>query len=329
MRIPFAKCHSARAKLVLAAALLASFGGIVFGQYVGPAVGLAGNSYSAPQLDEAVAVRDAKILPGDAIGIAILGSPELTIPSLRVTPTGDVALPYLGSVHVADQTSSSISVALATKLKEAGLLVDPQITVAILESPSRVITVVGEVKQPQMVPAFSNFRLLDVIAACGGFTPSASHTLTVQKRGSNEAVTVRLSVDPRMSDETNISLAPGDAVIVPKVGRIFIVGQVKAEQAIALEGNDPITVMRAIALAGGLKYGAALSGARIVRNADPKARTEVALDLKKIMNGQRPDPLLLANDILYIPTNAVKAGLANGGAAVAATSIYGLGSLVK
>jgi polysaccharide export outer membrane protein len=318
--------HSIRIRLGLF--LLASSSPL-WSQYAGPSVGRAAASFSAPGPSAADFARDTPIVPGDIVRLTTVGASELSIDHLRVGAAGEIGLPYVGSVKIAGQTGAAASQGLAEKFKSAGLLTEPQVTVELLESPSRVITVLGEVKQPKPIAALSSSHLLDAISNCGGFTASASHTITIQRRSTSETLTVRLSVDPRMSDETNLLLMPGDTVIVPKVGSIFIVGQVKTEQAIALEGNEPITVMRAVALAGGLNYGAALGRARIVRGTDPASRQELPLDLKKIMDGKQSDPVLLANDVLYIPTSLIKAGLANGGAAVAATSIYGLGSLAK
>jgi polysaccharide biosynthesis/export protein len=303
--------------------------GILWGQYAGPAVSRSATSFSAPASRGTEFARDTPILAGDTIRLVTVGAPELTIDHLQVSSAGTIALPYLGTFAITGQTGSASARLLSDKLKTAGFLTDPQITVELTNSPSRVITVLGEVKDPKPTAALSQLHLLDVISSCGGFTAAASHTLTVQRTATGETLTIRLSVDPRMSDETNILLQPGDTVIVPKVGSVFIVGQVRAEQAISLQGNEPITVMRAIALSGGLKYGASLAKARIVRGIDPASRKELALDLKKIMDGKQADPILVANDVLYIPMNPVKAGLANGGAAVAATSIYGLGSLAK
>jgi polysaccharide export outer membrane protein len=114
----------------------------------------------------------------------------------------------------------------------------------------------------------------------------------------------------------------GDTVIVPKVGSVFVVGQVKTQSAFPLSGNTPITVMRAIAMAGGVNYGAALSKARIIRTTADNQHIEIMLDLKKLMYGKQQDVALVSDDVLFIPSNTFKATLAAGGASVAATLLY-------
>jgi polysaccharide export outer membrane protein len=192
-----------------------------------------------------------------------------------------------------------------------------------------VITVIGEVQKPQPVPAFGQLRLLDVVSACGGFTPVASHTITVRRPGESEPITILLGTDPKTTDEANIPLMAGDTVIVPRVGNVFVVGQVKTPSAIPLSSNAPVTVMRAIAMAGGVNFGAALSKVVIIRKTPNDQHIEIQMDLKKVMAGKQRDIALASDDVLLVPTNGFKAGMAGGGAAIAASSIYGIGYIAK
>jgi polysaccharide export outer membrane protein len=174
------------------------------------------------------------------------------------------------------------------------------------------------VQKPAAVPAFEQLRLLDAISACGGFTALASHTITVRRTSASDPIIVQLGTDPSAANVSNIPLMAGDTVIVPKVGNVFVVGQVKTQMAIPLSGNTPITVMRALSLAGGVNYGAALSKARIIRTTADNQHVEIILDLKKLMYGKQQDVALASDDILFIPSNTFKATLAAGGASVAA-----------
>jgi polysaccharide export outer membrane protein len=280
------------------------------------------------------------IQPGDVISISTYGAPELSTSSqtsagtitspgsavlegVKVGAKGEVILPYLGAVKLAGLTPAEASARLSSQLKDGGLLVDPQVSVRFVESPTRTITVVGEVLKPEPVPAFGNLHLLDVISACGGFTPLASHTITVRRQGQPTPIVVELGADPKDVNLADIPLMAGDTVIVPKVGSAFIVGQVKTPSAIPLSSNGPITVLRAIAMAGGVNYGAGLSKARIIRTTADNQHVEIMLDLKKMMYGKQQDVALVSDDILFIPTNAFKASLAAGGAGVASQALYG------
>jgi polysaccharide export outer membrane protein len=309
-------------------------------QFAGPAVSPTAVA-SAPVSAQTAHYGDVKIKPGDIIAIATYGAPELTttantsvsapgavgnenVNGLKVGAQGEIVLPYLGAVKVAGMTPSEVALLLEKELKEKGILVDPQVSVSLVDSPTRTITVVGEVEKPAPVPAFGQLRLLDAIAACGGFTPLASHTITVRRPGEAQPITVILGSDPKTTDETNIQLMAGDTVMVPKVGSVFVIGQVKTPSAIPLSGNTPITVMRAIAMAGGINFGAALSKVVIIRKTPNDQHVEIQMDLKKVMAGKERDVALLSDDVLLVPANGFKAGLAGGGTGVLGGAVSGL-----
>jgi polysaccharide export outer membrane protein len=288
---------------------------------------------------------DIKIAPGDVISISTYGVPELTtsgqtsagtilapgpnlVQGLKVGATGDVVLPYLGTVKLAGLTISEAATYLKNALREGGYLTDPQISVGFVDSPTRTITVIGEVMRPAPVSAQGQVRLLDVISACGGFTALASHTVTVTRKGLPDPITVELGADPGAIGTIDIPLLPGDTVEVSKVGSVFVLGQVKTPSAIPLGYNSAITVLRALAMAGGVNYGAGLSKARIIRTNADSQHVEIMLDIKKIMFGKEQDVVLRSNDVLFVPANAFKASLAAGGAAVAVSAFYAA-SLLK
>ena len=71
---------------------------------------------------------------------------------------------------------------------------------------------------------------------------------------------------------------------------------------------------------------ASLGKTIIVRKSTNDAgREEIPVDLQKIMKGQVKDPILMANDILYVPQSGVKQGLKRMGDAATTAAGYGLG----
>lgn len=310
-------------------------------QFIGPAVASPPRPANAPDSAMNADYHELKIAPGDVIFIATYGVPELTTTSqassgsiafglnssglqgIKVGSGGEVSLPYIGTVRLAGLTPSQAAAFLSNALKEGGFLVDPQVSVQLVDSPTRAITVIGEVMKPSPVPAFGQLRLLDAISACGGFTPLASHSITIRRIGDPDAINIELGTDAQAANAGDIPLIPGDTVIVSKVGNVFVLGYVKTPAAIPLSNNAPITVLRALAMAGGVNYGAGLSKARIIRTTADNQRIEIRLDLRKIMFGQQQDVALLSNDILLVPGNAFKAGMSAGGAGVAASLLYG------
>lgn len=321
--------------------LLLSGAAVAFGQFAGPPITTPFPAGGAPASALAAHYADVKIMPGDVISIETYGAPELSttaltstnlpgvtggeaVPGIKVGAQGEIVLAYLGVVKVAGMTPPQAAEYLAKLLKDGGFLVDPQVSVQLVDSPTRVITVVGEIVKPQPVPAFGQLRLLDVISACGGFTPLASHTITVRRLGQTGSTTVILPTDPKETDAANIPLMAGDTVVVPRVGDVYVVGQVKEPKAIPLSGNAPVTVLRAISMSGGLLPGAALSRVTIVRTLPDRQHVQITLDVAKVMKGKERDVALMSDDLLLVPRNGFKAGMATSGAGVAGGVASGL-----
>jgi len=73
-----------------------------------------------------------------------------------------------------------------------------------------------------------------------------------------------------------------------------------------LKTNENITVLQAVALAEGLTRTAAGSHSRIIRTDETGARTEISIDLDKILAGAITDPVLRPKDIVLVPNSTGK-----------------------
>lgn len=323
--------------------------GSAYAQYAGPAItSLSPQPSVSASATNNVEAPEATILPGDVISITTYGAPELsttymttdtsslvtgsgsgTVSGMKVGSKGEIVLPYVGTVKIAGLTASQAAEHLAKALKDDDIMVDPQVSIQLVDSPTRVVTVLGEVQKPALVPGFGKLRLLDVISACGGFTSLASHVITVRRPGVSGSIDVELGTDPKEVDAGNIPIFAGDTIVVPKVGDVYVLGEVKNPAAFPLSSNTPITVMRALSMAGGLKYSAALSKSKIIRTDAAGQRVEFDLDLSKIMHSKEADMTLLSDDVLLIPANSFKAAISTGAGQVAASALYGFVYLAK
>jgi polysaccharide export outer membrane protein len=266
--------------------------------------------------------------PGDTLEITVIGVTALNPLHPQVDAQGNIGLPYIGTVHVAGLTITQMQQLISQRYREGEYILNAQISIQIVTSPTQVITVTGEVKSPNVVPALGARKLLDVIAACGGFTPLASHLVTVSRRSTNQTIQVLLDPNPMDSTIENIAVYPGDTVIVPRAGQVYVMGSVKDQNFYALSSNTPLTLMQAISMAGGTNFEAALSGARIIRT-EGSQRKAIALNLKRIYTGKEADPILQADDIVYIPGNPIKGALKSGAAGILTSAILGIGYYLK
>jgi polysaccharide export outer membrane protein len=203
---------------------------------------------------------------------------------------------------------AELETAIATILKEEGLIVDPFVTVTVAEYTSRPIAVMGSVRRPLTFQAVGPVTLLDALARAEGLSPEAGSEIlvsrqTVGETGETTALTQRIPVKGLIDaadPELNLKLTGGEEIRVPEVGRFFVLGNVKKPGAFAAQGGSEATVLKALAMAEGLLPYAA-KRAYVYRRGESGAKNEIVIELGKMMNRKTPDIPLVANDILYIP----------------------------
>ncbi len=140
-------------------------------QFSGPALGVPpqGNQVQTPTTDPAILLagaRDLQINVGDQLAVKVFGTPDFAFP-VRVTVDGNVQLPFIGLVQVAGLTVNRAEDVIARRLSDAGIYLNPQVTVQVTEAASQFASVGGELHA--IVPIAGERRLLDVLAAAGKF----------------------------------------------------------------------------------------------------------------------------------------------------------------
>jgi polysaccharide biosynthesis/export protein len=166
------------------------------------------------------------------------------------------------------------------------------------------VSILGEVMRPGVYPVSSGQRLLDLIAVAGGYTEKAGRTITITHRSSpDRSFSVPLSRNAT-NDGDNIDILPGDTVLVRRADIIYVVGDVGRPSGFLMD-TENLTVLKAIALAGGTNHTAKLDGTRIIRRG-PGGMTETPVELKRILQAKAHDIPMQADDILFVPSSAAK-----------------------
>ena len=166
----------------------------------------------------------------------------------------------------------------------------------------------GEVSKPGIYPDVASHKLYEVISEAGGFTPSASRKIGIIRRNQPQAISIVL---PRnLSDDLtgNVDVQPGDTITVPRAPIIYVVGDVGRPSGLLVD-NGQLTVLQAIALAGGTNRTAKMGGVRIIRKT-PAGMTETRVELKKMLEAKIPDITLQADDILFVPISGARVAAA-------------------
>jgi polysaccharide export outer membrane protein len=250
-----------------------------------------------------------RIGPDDLLGLSVYDSPEFTR-TVRVLPDGSIRLPMLKQrVKAEGLMPGELEGSIAEALQKEQLLVDPFVTVTVVEYHSRPISVVGAVKLPLTFQAVGAVTLIDALTRAGGLAEDASgeilvsHTDSAGNRSVVQRIPYRQLVDAA-DPELNLRLIGGEEIRVPAASKIFVVGNVKRPGAFAVTDTGTMTVLKAIALAEGLEPFAGTM-AYIQRSDDNSgAKNEIPIELKKIMTRKAADVPLLPKDILYIPDNS-------------------------
>ena len=254
--------------------------------------------------------------PGDLLSVQVLEIDKYDY-KVRVSTDGAISLPLTDSVSVVGKGTQAIAAQIRERLETLGMVHDPHIYVGILEQPSQVVTVAGDVEKPDTFLAPSVRTLLGAVSKAGGLKPTASNTVTLIRPGVAE---YSIQLSPGATTQAgSIPVYAGDTIVVNKLGVIYVVGAVKLSGSFPLKSTGPTTAAQAVALAGNTGYEADLKGSRIVRRTPNGGTIEIPVDLRRLNEGSEHDPVLRANDILFIPSNAMKAALKGGGAGIAVT----------
>ena len=182
------------------------------------APGCAGRSLSPPPADPDPMERESYLVGvTDVLRVNVWRNPELSV-DVPVRPDGKISVPLLDDVQAAGLNPTELKQVLSRELVE--YIVDPHVTVIVLQMNSRFVSVLGGVNREGRVPLTRDVRVLEAIAASGGFTTFADKdNIRIVRRGPDGGeLEYRFDYDAYRKGKapgTNIVLANGDTIIVP------------------------------------------------------------------------------------------------------------------
>jgi polysaccharide biosynthesis/export protein len=275
---------------------------------------------SAPQATPVAArstgsPQDLLIGAGDLLEVSLYGMPDFKT-DVRVNSGGEISLPMLGAVAVAGLSVEQVQTLIERKLSQKGLFNDPHVTVFEKEYATQGLSVLGEVQKPGIYPLLGSRNLYDAISVAGGTTPKAGRYVLITRRNDPQhSVRLPLLTGAAESMENNITVEPGDTIVVSKAGVVYVVGDVRQPGGFAMENGNDITVLKAIALAQGTNPNAALNAARLIRKT-PEGPKDVPLPLKQILAAKAPDLQLQQDDVVFVPGSAGMSAAKKGAEAI-------------
>jgi len=241
---------------------------------------------------------------GDEIHISILDIPEME-QNPRVTDAGDVPVQGVGNVRVVDMTPGEAATAIHDRLVSAHYLKHPQVSVVVDQFATQEVTLIGEVKAPGAYPIATSRPILDVIALGGGLNEDADRDVLVERHGDqNNPVHYNVNNNAERAIKEQVLVNPGDTVVVAKAGIVYVLGDVNRPGGFTMSNNESsMTLLEALATAGGAAKTAKVGHARLIRKTD---HTETQVSLGDIQKGKQPDFAMAPGDILYVPFSYAK-----------------------
>ncbi|HEY6119437.1 MAG TPA: polysaccharide biosynthesis/export family protein [Pyrinomonadaceae bacterium] len=250
---------------------------------------------------------------GDVLDIRVFGRPQLTRDAVRVDDRGKIRMPLLqDEIQASCRTERELAADIGTRYLK--YVRRPQVDVFIREYNSQPVAVVGAVHTPGRFQLQRPVRLLELLTFAGGPTVSAGRSIQIvhaetslacEEPGSTsgEAGVTAYGLTDVLAgrDLANPYVRPGDIVSILEADQVFVVGNVIRPSSIPLK--EPLTVSRAIAMAGGVAAYSKSDRVRIIRQLPEGTKTEIFVDLKAIEKQHAADIALQANDIIDVPVS--------------------------
>jgi polysaccharide export outer membrane protein len=271
------------------------------------------------------AAQPMLIAPGDLLDITVYDEPEMT-QEVRVEEGGRVNLSLIGSTKLSGMTAQQAGEWIAGELTRRRFLLKAQVTVLVKEFATQGVSVTGEVSHPGVYPVLGTRTLLDVISLAGGLTSMADTRVTIKHRsGTDEQVTVKLKGDDAQSSlDQNLQVYPGDLIIVPRAGIVYVLGDVNRPGGFVMQDNGKITLLEALAQAGGANHTAALNSSLLLHKGGAGYATD-KIRVADLVRGRVADREMKPNDILFVPGSHLRYFAENSqgiASAVVGASVY-------
>jgi polysaccharide biosynthesis/export protein len=238
--------------------------------------------------------------PGDQLRISVFETPQLDEVA-RVTDNGEIPLIVGGNVKVASLTPTEASKAIEQALLNARVMRHPQVLVTIQQYATQNVTVSGQVAKPGSYEITTPRQVLDVLTLAGGLSDLADRHITIKRARDGSQETYFVSNDADELFRHGKLVYPGDSLLVPKAGIVYVLGDVGRPGGYSMSSNNSkLTALQAVAMAGGTAPSAAPGASRLIRRISDGYST-LPLPLSAMQKGKKPDQQLQSDDIIYVP----------------------------
>ena len=188
---------------------------VALAQDVKPAV--PAQSPGAPPAPQGVVPPPGYVIgPEDALSIVFWREKDLSVDA-AVRPDGMITVPLLNDVQASGLTPDELREKI--RAGAAKFVEDPTVTVVVKAINSRKVFITGLVSRPGQYPLTGSMTVMQLIALAGGLQEYAdSKKVLIMRTENGEQVAKQFNYQDvlnRKKLEQNITLLPGDTIIVP------------------------------------------------------------------------------------------------------------------
>lgn len=266
-----------------------------------------------PSAQAQAAAQDAKdtlarayrIGPGDLLEVKVFEVDQLS-QTVRVSEDGSLTLPLLGRVVVEGLTQEGV-VQKLTGLLSAKYVKNPQVTIFIKEYKNQQVAVIGAVVKAGSYELVGRKNLLQIISMAGGFSESAGNGVLILREGPDgRTKTIAIDLKDLLvngNQALNLPIEPNDVINVPvdREMKVFVMGRVTRPGAVTAKLSEGVTLLQAIADAGGLAEGAKKGSVTITRKDSAGKEQKIKVNLADILRGRKKDVRLQEGDVVFVP----------------------------
>ncbi len=276
------------------------------------------STQAAPLSDPAAqAGQRYRIGAGDVLDIRIMNRPQLSRDAVRVDGSGMIRMPLIeGEIQAACKSEGE----LATEISRRYLKYyrNPQVDVFLKEYHAREVALIGAVNEQGRYQMQRRLRLLELLSFAKGPSDKAGQTINIVRGPRTDIcghdaeatsdqgsfISLRLNDTLRGEEKANPYVESGDIVTIPEAEQVYVIGNVYSPKSLPLK--EPITVSRAIAMAGGPLRDSKTDRIHIVRQQPGGEKSEIYVNLTAIARKRAEDIILQPNDIVEVQESTGK-----------------------
>jgi polysaccharide export outer membrane protein len=234
---------------------------------------------------------DYRMGTGDVLRITVYGQPDLTTEA-RVGDSGNISFPLIGDVKMAGVTPSQGETEIAKRLSKGGFVIEPFVTLNVVQYRGQQISVLGRVNRPGKHTLEKVGRLTDALALAGGIAGDGADTVTLIRSLDGKTEHRKIDIIALFKpggEASNELVQDGDIINVSRQPVFYIYGEVQRPGAFRLEQN--MSVVQALSMGGGVTARGTQRGIKILRRDDNGVMQE--------LDTQLADPVK-KDDVIYV-----------------------------